>query len=141
MLNANKRSVTINIKSAQGQEALMRLIAASDVMVENFGAGVLDRQGITWERISALNPRLIYASIKGFADESGVDAKAYETIAQAMGGAMSTTAGAPARPPPPARRLAIPAPASIAWRASSPPSTSAPSRGAASGWKWRCRTA
>lgn len=91
MLNANKRSVTINIKSAQGQEALMRLIAASDVMVENFGAGVLDRQGITWERISALNPRLIYASIKGFADESGVDAKAYETIAQAMGGAMSTT--------------------------------------------------
>lgn len=91
MLNANKRSVTVNIKSAQGHEALMRLIASSDVMVENFGAGVLDRQGITWERISALNPRLIYASIKGFADESGVEAKAYETIAQAMGGAMSTT--------------------------------------------------
>ncbi|OYW59737.1 MAG: formyl-CoA transferase [Rhizobiales bacterium 12-68-15] len=91
MLNANKRSVTVNIKSPQGHEALMRLIASSDVMVENFGAGVLDRQGITWERISALNPRLIYASIKGFADESGVEAKAYETIAQAMGGAMSTT--------------------------------------------------
>lgn len=91
MLNANKRSVTLNIKSTQGQDALMRLIAGSDVMVENFGAGVLDRQGITWDRISALNPRLIYASIKGFADESGVEAKAYETIAQAMGGAMSTT--------------------------------------------------
>lgn len=91
MLNANKRSVTLNIKSAQGQEALSRLIGTCDVMVENFGAGVLDRQGFSWERISALNPRIIYASIKGFADDSGVEAKAYETIAQAMGGAMSTT--------------------------------------------------
>ncbi len=91
MLNANKRSVTLNIKSAQGQEALSRLIERSDVLVENFGAGVLDRQGFAWGRIKSLNPRIIYASIKGFADESRVEAKAYETIAQAMGGAMSTT--------------------------------------------------
>ena len=91
MLNSNKRSITINIKSAQGQDALSRLIERCDVLVENFGAGVLDRQGFGWDKVQALNPRMIYASIKGFADESAVDAKAYETIAQAMGGAMSTT--------------------------------------------------
>ncbi|TCT08182.1 formyl-CoA transferase [Aquabacter spiritensis] len=91
MLNANKRSITLNIKSPAGQEALARLVGCCDVLVENFGPGVLDRQGFDWARLSALNPRLIYASIKGFADEAGVEAKAYETIAQAMGGAMSTT--------------------------------------------------
>ena len=91
MLNANKRSVTINIKTPQGQEALNRLIDACDVMVENFGPGVLDRQGFGYEAVRARNPRIIYASIRGFAEGSGVDAKAYETIAQAMGGAMSTT--------------------------------------------------
>ncbi len=91
MLNANKKSVTLNIKSAQGQEALSRLIASADVLVENFGPGVLERQGFGYEAVRAINPRLIYATIKGFADASGIEAKAYETIAQAMGGAMSTT--------------------------------------------------
>jgi formyl-CoA transferase len=60
-------------------------------MVENFAPGVLDRQGFTWERIQELNPRLIYASIKGFGEGPYVDFKAYETIAQAMGGSMTTT--------------------------------------------------
>ena len=91
MLNSNKRSVTLNIKSPQGQEALVRLIARCDVLVENFGPGVLERQGFSFERIREINPRLIYASIKGFAEGASQDAKAYETIAQAMGGAMSTT--------------------------------------------------
>jgi formyl-CoA transferase len=61
------------------------------VLVENFGPGVLDRQGFTWEKIQELNPRLIYASIKGFGPGRFADAKAYEPVAQAMGGAMSTT--------------------------------------------------
>ncbi|MFG1291154.1 formyl-CoA transferase [Xanthobacter versatilis] len=91
MLNANKQSVTINIKTPQGQDAMGRLIDACDVLVENFGPGVLDRQGFGYEAVRARNPRLIYASIRGFAEGAGVDAKAYETIAQAMGGAMSTT--------------------------------------------------
>ena len=91
MLNANKRSLTLNIKSAQGQEALTRLIAGADVLVENFGPGVLERQGFGYQAARAINKRLVYATIKGFADASGIDAKAYETIAQAMGGAMSTT--------------------------------------------------
>ncbi|OYW41995.1 MAG: formyl-CoA transferase, partial [Azorhizobium sp. 12-66-6] len=55
MLNANKRSVTLNIKSQQGQDALVRLIERCDVMVENFGAGVLERQGFSWARIEAIN--------------------------------------------------------------------------------------
>ena len=57
MLNANKKSVTLNIKSAQGQEALSRLIASADVLVENFGPGVLERQGFGYEAARALNPQ------------------------------------------------------------------------------------
>jgi formyl-CoA transferase len=68
------------------------------VLVENFGPGVLDRQGFTWERIAELNPRISYASIKGFGPGKFEDFKAYETVAQAMGGGMSTT-GWPDGPP------------------------------------------
>jgi len=61
------------------------------VLMENFGPGVLDRQGFPWEKIREINPRIIYASIKGFGKGPYLDSKAYETVAQAMGGAMSTT--------------------------------------------------
>jgi formyl-CoA transferase len=91
MLNCNKRSVTINMKSPHGQEIFVRLLQQCDVLVENFAPGVLDRQGFPWRRIQELNPRIIYASIKGFGPGPYVDCKAYETVAQAMGGAMSTT--------------------------------------------------
>ena len=91
MLNCNKRSITLNIKSAKGKLILDELIKRADVLAENFGPGALDREGFTWERLHALNPRLIYASIKGFGRGPFEDCKAYETIAQAMGGAMSTT--------------------------------------------------
>ncbi|MGH7988482.1 MAG: formyl-CoA transferase [Candidatus Binataceae bacterium] len=91
MLNCNKRSLTLNLKAPQGKEILEALIKQCDVMVENFGPGVLDRQGFTWEHIRVTNPRIIYASIKGFGPGPFHDSKAYETIAQAMGGAMSTT--------------------------------------------------
>ncbi len=91
MLNCNKRSLTLNLKADKGKEILTQLIALSDVLVENFGPGVLDRQGFSWERIRQINPRIIYASIKGFGPGPYLHCKAYETIAQAMGGAMSTT--------------------------------------------------
>jgi formyl-CoA transferase len=91
MLNGNKRSLTLNTKTPSGKEIFTKLIERCDVLVENFGPGVLDRQGFTWEKIQALNPRMIYASIKGFGPGRFADAKAYEPIAQAMGGAMSTT--------------------------------------------------
>jgi formyl-CoA transferase len=91
MLNCNKRSITLNIKSAKGKRILDEMIKRADVLAENFGPGALDREGFTWERIRELNPRIIFASIKGFGAGPFVDCKAYETIAQAMGGSMSTT--------------------------------------------------
>jgi formyl-CoA transferase len=91
MLNCNKRSITLNTKTDDGKEIFRKLIRHCDVLVENFAPGVLDRQGFTWDAIRTLNPRIIYASIKGFGPGAYVDFKAYETVAQAMGGAMSTT--------------------------------------------------
>ncbi len=91
MLNCNKRSITLNTKTSDGKDIFTRLLRHCDVLVENFGPGVLDRQGFSWEKIQAINPRMIYASIKGFGPGKYVDFKAYETVAQAMGGSMSTT--------------------------------------------------
>jgi formyl-CoA transferase len=68
-----------------------RPIRRSDVMVENFGPGAVDRMGFTWDRVKEINPRIVYASIKGFGDGPYTDFKAYEVVAQAMGGSMSTT--------------------------------------------------
>ncbi|MER5984524.1 formyl-CoA transferase [Streptomyces sp. NPDC001787] len=91
MLNCNKRSITLNTKSERGREILAELVRRSDVMVENFGPGAVDRMGFTWERIREINPRIVYASIKGFGEGPYTGFKAYEVVAQAMGGSMSTT--------------------------------------------------
>src|SRR6266571_4647233 len=92
MLNSNKRSLTLDTKTADGKEVLEKLIRQSDVMVENFGPGALDRMGFTWERILALNPKMILASVKGFSDGHHYsDLKVYENVAQCAGGAASTT--------------------------------------------------
>src|SRR5882757_10080012 len=91
MLNCNKRSITLNMKSDDGKKIFSQLVRTADVLVENFGPGVMDRFGFTWDRLHELNDRLVYASIKGFGPGAYADFKAYEVIAQAMGGAMSTT--------------------------------------------------
>ncbi|WP_338702252.1 formyl-CoA transferase [Streptomyces sp. Q6] len=91
MLNCNKRSITLNTKTERGKELLTELIRRSDVMVENFGPGAIDRMGFTWDHIQTINPRLVYASIKGFGDGPYTNLKAYEVVAQAMGGSMATT--------------------------------------------------
>ncbi|MBP2314741.1 formyl-CoA transferase [Azospirillum soli] len=92
MLNSNKRSITLDTKTKQGKEVLEKLIRQSDVMVENFGPGALDRMGFSWERISELNPGMIVASVKGFSDGHHYeDLKVYENVAQCAGGAASTT--------------------------------------------------
>ncbi len=91
MLNHNKRSITLDTKNAKGKQVLEALIKASDVLVENFAPGVLDRMGFTWERIQALNPRMIVASIKGFGPGPYEDCKVYENVAQCAGGSASTT--------------------------------------------------
>lgn len=91
MLNHNKRSITLNTKTEQGQEILERLIQSCDVLAENFAPGAMDRMGFTWERIQELNPRMIYASVKGFGPGPFENCKVYENIAQCTGGAASTT--------------------------------------------------
>ena len=91
MLNHNKRSVTLNSKSEKGKEILTKFIEECDVMVENFAPGALDRMGFPWERIQEINPRMIYASIKGFGPGAYEDCKVYENVAQCAGGAASTT--------------------------------------------------
>ncbi len=92
MLNCNKRSITVNMKNPVGKEVFIGLIKQCDVLMENFGPGVLDRLGFPWERVHEINPRIVMASIKGFGSSGPyADFKAYENVAQAMGGAMSTT--------------------------------------------------
>ncbi len=91
MLNHNKRSITLDTKNKTGKEVLERLIKTCDVLVENFGPGVLDRMGFPWETIHQLNPRMIVASIKGFGPGPYEDCKVYENVAQCTGGAASTT--------------------------------------------------
>src|ERR1700752_558776 len=91
MLNSNKRSITLDTKNTRGKAVLERLVKHCDVLVENFAPGALDRMGLTWERIQQLNPRMIYASVKGFGPGPYEDCKVYENIAQCAGGAASTT--------------------------------------------------
>jgi len=99
MLNCNKRSITVNMKSAEGKQVFVDLLKKCHLVMENFGPGVLDRFGFSWEKIHELNPKIVMGSIKGFGSSGPYsDFKAYENVAQAMGGAMSTT-GVPEGPP------------------------------------------
>jgi formyl-CoA transferase len=99
VLNANKRSLTLNLKTAEGKDLFKQLIAKSDVLVENFGPGALDRLDLGWKVLSERNPRLIYATIKGFGTYGPYSSfKSFEPIAQAMGGAMCVTGSADGPP-------------------------------------------
>jgi len=99
MLNCNKRSITVNMKTAEGKQVFVDLLKKCHIIMENFGPGVLDRFGFSWEKIHELNPKIVMGSIKGFGSTGPYsDFKAYENVAQAMGGAMSTT-GVPDGPP------------------------------------------
>src|ERR1700687_1777348 len=92
ILNSNKKSLTLNTKTAEGKAIMEKLIAEADVLVENFAPGAMDRMGFTWEHIQELNPKIIFGSIKGFSEGSPyADIKVYENVAQCAGGAASTT--------------------------------------------------
>jgi len=99
VLNANKQSMTLNLKTEDGKRLFREVIARSDVLVENFGPGALDRLGLGYAALREINPRLIYATIKGFGTYGPYAGfKSFEPIAQAMGGAMAVT-GFPENPP------------------------------------------
>ena len=92
MFNCNKRSIVLDMKTPEGKELLEQMIKKADVMVENFGPGALDRMGFTWEYIQELNPRVILASVKGYAEgHANEHLKVYENVAQCSGGAAATT--------------------------------------------------
>jgi formyl-CoA transferase len=90
--NANKRSLTLNLKHPRGKDVFRALLKTADVLLENFVPGVIERLGFGYPILQAINPRLVFASIKGFGSYGPYrDYKSYEPIAQAMGGAMSVT--------------------------------------------------
>jgi len=89
LLNANKRSVTLNLKSERGKELLRDLIRKADIFAENFAPGVIEKLGFSWEEVQKLNPRIIYATVKGFGNGSPFEKNlAFDIIAQAAGGVM-----------------------------------------------------
>jgi crotonobetainyl-CoA:carnitine CoA-transferase CaiB-like acyl-CoA transferase len=97
--NRNKRSVTVNVASAEGQDIIRKLAQQSDVVVENFKTGGLKRYGLDYGRLSPLNPRLIYCSITGFGQTGPYAPRAgYDLLMQAMTGLMSVTGNADGDP-------------------------------------------
>ncbi len=99
MMNSNKRAITLNLKSERGRALLRALVTRADVLLENFAPGVMDRLGVGWEALRAVNPRLIYATGTGFGI-SGPDADnlAMDMTVQAASGIASVT-GFPDGPP------------------------------------------
>lgn len=104
LLNANKRGVTVNLKSEEGIALVKKMVKEADIMIENFGPGVIEKLGLSYDVVKEINPRLIYAQVKGFAGSSPYsDFLSFDMIAQAAGGIMSTTGepdGMPLKPGP-----------------------------------------
>ena len=102
ILNANKRSMTANLKSPEGLELIRDLLREADVMVENFAPGAIERLGLGYEEVKKINPGIIYAQVKGFGEGSPFEKNlAFDMIAQACGGTFSVTGdadGPPTRP-------------------------------------------
>jgi formyl-CoA transferase len=97
-LNRNKRSATLDLRTDEGREIMLQLAAKADVLIENFRPGVMDKRGLGYEGIKALNPRIVYCSISGFGQTGPYrDMPGYDTIGQARSGLLSllTDAGKP----------------------------------------------
>jgi formyl-CoA transferase len=99
LLNSSKRSTVLDLKTAAGKEIARRLIREADVVAENLGPGVMERLGFGWEAVKELNPRAVYASVKGFGSYGPYSGfKCFEPVAQATSGAMSVTGEADGPP-------------------------------------------
>jgi crotonobetainyl-CoA:carnitine CoA-transferase CaiB-like acyl-CoA transferase len=99
-VNRNKRSIAVDLRTAEGQDILRRLARAADVLLENFRPGTMARWGLDWPALSAENPRLVYCSVSGFGQTGPLrDKVSFDIVTQAMSGAMSVTGepGAPMR--------------------------------------------
>ena len=98
-MNRNKRSITLNLKSEAGKKVLFELVKDADVLVENYRPGVMKKLGVGYESLSAINPRLVYASISGFG-QSGpwADRPGFDLMAQAMSGVMAMTGHGDGKP-------------------------------------------
>ena len=100
--NRSKSSITVNLRSSEGQQVIRELAAQSDVFVENFPSGTFKRYGLDYPALAALNPRLVYLSCTGFGQTGPYkNKKGYDTVFQAMGGLMSLTGekgGGPVKP-------------------------------------------
>ncbi|WP_327664972.1 MULTISPECIES: CaiB/BaiF CoA transferase family protein [unclassified Streptomyces] len=90
-VNRNKRSVALDLTEEPGREAARAIAARADVLVENFRPGTMDRLGLGYEELRALNPRLVYCSVTGFGTAEGAALPGYDLLVQAMGGLMSVT--------------------------------------------------
>ena len=102
VLNANKKSVTVNLKSEKGLELVKDMIRQADVMTENFAPGAIERLGLGYDEVKQINPGIIYAQVKGFGEGSPFEKNlSFDMIAQACGGNFSVTGeadGPPTRP-------------------------------------------
>ena len=97
-LNRNKRSLTVDVKKEKGKEILQELAKRSDIFFENYAPGVVGRLGLGYEKLSELNPRLIYCSLSGYGQDGPYrDVKAYDLLIQGEGGIIATT-GYPDKP-------------------------------------------
>jgi crotonobetainyl-CoA:carnitine CoA-transferase CaiB-like acyl-CoA transferase len=102
-VNRNKRSVMLDLKQPAGRDVFLRLVPSADVVTENFRAGVMDRLGLGYEVLRDINPKLVYASVRGFGDPRGgaspySDWPAFDVSAQAFGGFMGITGAAEGAP-------------------------------------------
>ena len=100
MMNRNKRGIALDLKTAGGKEVLRRMLRTADVLVENFGPGVMERLGFAYEQLRADNPGLIYCSLSGFGRTGPYKhRRGFDLVAQAMSGIMSFTGERPDGPP------------------------------------------
>ncbi len=97
-VNRNKRSVTLDLSDAADRARAVELSRRADVLVENFKPGTMERLGLGYDELCAINPRLVYASITGFGTGVGRDLPGYDLMVQAMGGLMSVTGPDPEHP-------------------------------------------
>ncbi len=100
MMNRNKRGIALDLRTEGGRNVLSRLLKNADVLIENFRRGTMERMGLGYDALHALNPRLIYCAISGFGRTGPyADRGGFDLVAQGMSGLMSITGEGPGHPP------------------------------------------